>query len=641
MQRLKIEHPTPARLRVLIFFLLLLSQFARAQDNYEIKQFKIDGVRRVSKDALREGLATQTGPWSNRILRWRQAPLFSAEEFERDLRRIVEFYQREGFFHAQIVAHQITANDKKQQVRLQVKIAENQPTRVIDYQLAGANLPRVDELFKIVKAIIKPGDRLRIAALRNVQLALATGLANHGFPFVSVEPQTQRDDSAKTAVVRFRVKPGPAYVFGSVQVTGNSRISSRVVQDQLPFLPGEVFNQSKLIEGQQRVYRLELFQSVNLRTLAPDTNHSAIPIEVRVREAPARTLKFGVGYGTEDLFRGSINFRRRNFLGGARRLDVEIKYSDIEPGRVQARIFQPHFFDAKTGLTVTPFYRREAPKLIKNDTLDSPRGREIKKRRELIYSLRSFGGELTAQRQFALYTNAYLRYRLEDVAATPGPAQATLDIPPTYRKASWGLGVLYNNSQPLFAPTRGHYYSVQLDHSGKLSEFYYFRTEFHYVKTVVEARRYREMAPQIVLAYRLKLGSLEVLDDPFNIAPLEERFYAGGSSSVRGWQRSELGPRAGGQSLLEGSIETRFKIFPAARSSLIRSLGAALFLDFGNVWSTAMTYKIEKIRSALGAGLRYDTPIGPIRIDAARKTYFNAAVEPRRWEYYLSVGQAF
>ena len=148
------------------------------------------------------------------------------------------------------------------------------------------------------------------------------------------------------------------------------------------------------------------------------------------------------------------------------------------------------------------------------------------------------------------------------------------------------------------------------------------------------------------MAYRLKLGSLEVLDDPFNIAPLEERFYSGGSSSVRGWQRSELGPHLGetpigGQSLLEGSVEARFKVFPSASSSLIRALGAALFLDFGNVWPTALTYKIEKIRSAVGAGLRYETPIGPIRFDIARKNYLNAAIEESRWGYYLSVGQAF
>lgn len=634
MLLLKIEPKIFTRFFTGLFCLLFLwPDSGRAQDNYEIKAFKISGVHSVSKDALREGLATHTGPWSNRLLWWRHDPLFSSEEFERDLRRIIEFYQREGFFHAQIAARQLDVNDKKQQVRLQVTVMENQPTRVHDFQLAGTDLPRVDELFKIVKSHLKTGDRLQVAKLLDTQLALATDLANHGFPLVNVETRVQRDDTAKTAIVRFRIKPGPAYVFGNVRVSGTTRISPRVVQEQLPFLAGQVFDQSKLIEGQQRVYRLELFQSVNIRALAADSNSTEIPIEVRVREASARTLKFGIGYGTEDLFRGSINFRRRNFLGGARRLDAELKYSDLEPGRAQMRVFQPHFIEARTGLIVSPFYLREEKKVFQS--------------REIIYKRRSYGGELTAQRQFNLYTNTFVSYRLEDAKVVPGPAQidTLMSIPSSYRKASWGVGLLYNNGQPLFAPTHGHYYALQFDYSGKLSEFI-FNTEFHYLKAVVEARRYREIAPQVVLASRLKLGSLEVLDDPNNIAPLEERFYAGGSSSVRGWQRSELGPHfgstpIGGKSLLEGSVETRFKIFPEAGSSLVRSLGAALFLDFGNVWPTALTYKIEKVRSALGIGLRYETPIGPIRFDVARKNYLNSAIEDGRWEYYLSVGQAF
>lgn len=630
----KIKFKLPARfITLLAGYLLLWPDCGRAQDNYEIKAFKIDGVHNVSKDALREGLATHTGPWSNRFLWWRDDPLFSMEEFERDLRRIIEFYQREGFFHAQIVARDLIVNDKKQQVRLRVKVAENQPTHIRDFQLSGTDLPRVDELFKIVKSYLKPGDRLRATKLRDTQLALATDLANHGFPLVNVETHIQRDDTNRTAIVRFRIAPGPAYVFGNVQVSGTERISPRAVQDQLPFSPGQVFDQSKLIEGQQRVYRLELFQSVNIRALAANSTNSEIPIAVRVREASARTLKFGIGYGTEDLFRGSINFRLRNFLGGARRLDTEVKYSDLEPWRLQARVFQPHFFEARTGLILNPFYLREDKKVFQS--------------RETIYKRRSYGGELTAQRQFKLYTNTFISYRLEDAKVVPGQAQtdSLMRIPSSYRKASWGLGLLYNSGHPLFAPTHGHYYALQFDYSGKLSEFI-FKTEFHYLKTVVEARRYREIAPQVVLAYRLKLGSLEVLDDPNKIAPLEERFYAGGSASVRGWQRSELGPHfggtpIGGQSLLEGSIETRFKIFPEAGSSLVRSLGAALFLDLGNVWPTALTYKIEKTRSALGAGLRYETPIGPIRFDVARKNYLNAAIEDGRWEYYLSVGQAF
>jgi outer membrane protein insertion porin family len=630
MQLAKTDRQNPVRVPVFIFCisLFLMNTLSRAQDNYEIKKFKLEGVRRVSKDALKEALATRTGPWYNRFLFWRDEPQFSSDEFQRDLRRIVEFYQRESFFHAQIASHKIDADDKKQHVRLQVKIEENQPTQIIDFQLAGAEVPNVDQLFRLIKSIIEPGDRLRVVDLRSTQVALALFLTNHGFPFASVETQIKRDEINKTAVVIFRINPGPECVFGKVNVTGASRISPQVVNDELPFKEGQIFNQSKLVEGQQRVYRLELFQSVNLRALTADSNKNAIPIEVRVREAPARTLKIGVGYGTEDLVRAAINFRRRNFLGGARRLDAEVKYSDIEPGRLQARIFQPHFFSAKTGLILSPFYLRHDEKVFRP--------------REKIYSLRSFGGELIAQHQFNLQTNAFVRYRLEDAKVIPGTAQtdsSRMLLPRTYRKASWGLGILYNSSHPLFSPTRGRYYSLQNDYSGPLSELYSFRTEFHYVKTTVEGRMYREAVPNaVVMAYRLKLGSLEVLDDPLNLAPLEERFYSGGSSSVRGWQRSKLGPHIeetpiGGQSLLEGSIESRFKIY--------KSFGAAFFVDFGNVWSTSLTYKLEEIRYATGLGLRYDTPIGPIRVDAARKSNLESPIDKRRWEFYLSVGQAF
>ncbi|MCG3120108.1 MAG: Outer membrane protein assembly factor BamA [bacterium] len=619
------------RFGVLLFFFLFFPPLARAQDNYAIQAFKIDGVRSVSKDALREGLATRTSPWSNRFLFWRAEPLFSTEEFERDLRRIIEFYQREGFFHAQIASHKIAADDKKRQVRLYVNIVENQPTQIIDLQLAGVDLPRVDQLFRIAQALLKRGERLRVVALRNCQVALATDLTNHGFPFASVETQVKRDDDNKTAIVIFRINPGVASVFGQVQVTGTSHISPRVVRAALPFHPGQVFDQSKLIEGQQRVYRLEMFQTVSLRAQTTEQQSNEIPIEVRVREAPAHTLKLGAGYGTEDLFRAAINFRRRNFLGGGRRLEVEIKYSDLEPGRVQARIFQPHFFDAKTGLIISPFYFRH------NEKVFNPRRK--------IYSQKSFGGELTAQRQYDLYTNVFLRYRLEDATVTPFDSLKAV-IPGSYRKASWGFSALYNNALPIFAPVQGRYFALQIDYSGPLSEFKYLTTKFHYVKVSGDGRTYSEIAPGLVMAYRLKLGTLEVLDDALNFAPIEERFYAGGSASVRGWQRSQLGPHlnetpTGGQSLLEGSIEARFKIFPAASGRLLHALGAALFVDFGNVWSTSLTYKIEEIRYATGLGLRYDTPIGPIRLDAARKSSLEMPIDKRHWEFYLSVGQAF
>jgi outer membrane protein insertion porin family len=106
---------------------------------------------------------------------------------------------------------------------------------------------------------------------------------------------------------------------------------------------------------------------------------------------------------------------------------------------------------------------------------------------------------------------------------------------------------------------------------------------------------------------------------------------------VRGWQRSQLGPQdsgtpVGGQSLLEGSLEGRCKI--------VGSFGTAVFLDFGNVWSETLTYKLNELLYGAGMGLRYETPIGPIRFDAAYKLN-RQETDTQGWEFYISVGQAF
>jgi outer membrane protein insertion porin family len=387
------------------------------------------------------------------------------------------------------------------------------------------------------------------------------------------------------------------------------------------------------------VYRLELFQFVNIRALAEGQNGNQIPIEVRVSEAPLYTLKVGAGYGSEELFRATLYFRRRNFLGGARRLEAELKYSDIEPGKIQLRLFQPHFFDPRTTLIFSPFYLREVPKVvIHTATGDSLGNVKTTTSREPIYSLRSAGVELTALRQINWRTSGYLRYRLENAKVTPGTApDTTVEIPQSYRKATWGFGWFYNSSWPLFSPERGRYNSLQIDYSGPLSEWFFLHAEFHYVKPVVEMRWYRKVMPRLVIANRLKIGTIEVLDDSLNFVPVEERFYAGGSASVRGWQRSQLGPQAtgtpvGGQSLLEGSAEGRFKI--------VGSFGTALFLDFGNVWSTTLTYKLNELYYGAGIGWRYETPIGPIRFDAAYKLN-RQEFDTQGWEFYTSVGQAF
>ncbi len=156
------------------------------------------------------------------------------------------------------------------------------------------------------------------------------------------------------------------------------------------------------------------------------------------------------------------------------------------------------------------------------------------------------------------------------------------------------------------------------------------------MKLVLEARHYLPLSQHLLLATRLKVGDIEPYgastEVPFNV-----RFFAGGAGSVRGFELNRLGPLntdgdpIGGMSLMEGSAELRFPLFG--------DLGAVLFLDFGNVFHSSFTYRLGDLRYAVGPGLRYNTPVGPLRLDVG------VIVDRRPGEGFgrieFSIGQAF
>jgi outer membrane protein insertion porin family len=138
----------------------------------------------------------------------------------------------------------------------------------------------------------------------------------------------------------------------------------------------------------------------------------------------------------------------------------------------------------------------------------------------------------------------------------------------------------------------------------------------------------------VVLALKAKLGGIKRTDNE-SFIPVEERFYAGGSNSVRGWSRSDLGPKdengipIGGNSLLEGSAEFRIDIG--------RKFKLATFVDAGNVWQSSFSYNLNDLHYAGGAGIRYKTAIGPVGIDFARPI-FDAETA---WQIHFNIGHTF
>ncbi len=156
---------------------------------------------------------------------------------------------------------------------------------------------------------------------------------------------------------------------------------------------------------------------------------------------------------------------------------------------------------------------------------------------------------------------------------------------------------------------------------------------FSYTRLWGTYRTYRQIG-DFTLAFKLMAGGIKSSDSS-KFIPVEDRFYSGGSNSVRGWNRAELGPKResgtplGGSSILESSFEVRFPLF--------WRLSAVAFVDAGNTWREEYTYRLNELAYAVGPGLRIETPIGPIRFDVG----FPVRNDKKTPQFFISVGQAF
>jgi outer membrane protein insertion porin family/translocation and assembly module TamA len=185
----------------------------------------------------------------------------------------------------------------------------------------------------------------------------------------------------------------------------------------------------------------------------------------------------------------------------------------------------------------------------------------------------------------------------------------------------------------LLNPSRGFLVRGRLEHSSTAVV-----SDVSFVKLLLEARHYLPLWWRLILATRLKIGGIEPYNETTEV-PFNVRFYAGGAGSVRGFPLNRLGPLntdgdpIGGMSLIEGSVELRFPL------PFLEGLGAVLFMDFGNVFRAPFTYHLNDLRYTVGPGLRYNTPVGPFRIDVGFIVDRRPGEDFGRLEF--SIGQAF
>jgi outer membrane protein insertion porin family/translocation and assembly module TamA len=595
----------------------------------KVHSLSFKGVKAVDASRLKDALATRQSskiPWGKKYF-------FDRSRFDADLKRVQAFYADRGFPDARVTGFDVKLNEKQDEVDLTVTIAEGDPVvvKAIDFSGFEAIPPaHLDDLKKRAPLKVgQPRDRQLVVSTRELAV---NELKDHGFPYGKVS--TDEDDGAdgKQARLTFAAEPGKIAHFGTVEIVGNKSVDEHIIRRQLTFKPGELFQRNVVQDSQRRLYGLELFQFANVEPLNQEQQPDDVPVRVTVAEGNHQRVNFGVGYGTEEKARVDAEYHHVNFLGGARSAGAHVRWSSLDRG-VRLDFTQPYFLDPHLSLgaegqqwyTYTPAYNSvvSGAKLTLTDRISQHT---------------SWSVSLTSEHDVSSITD--LAFNDPNIRNT----LIALGLDPTTREQNGNLNALgadfqHSTADNLLNAHRGFQIALHVEEAGRL-----VRGSFNYYAASADGRHYLPISDDIVLASRVQVGNIRpVGNDPANV-PFGKKYFLGGATSIRGWGRYEVGPLVSGQPIGGNSM---FAFSEEVRATLRGKLGGVIFLDAGNVWADSGGFKFGELRYAVGPGLRYQTPIGPIRFDLGYQLnptpdlIVNGNPQSRRWRLHFSIGQAF
>jgi len=592
------------------------------------------GVHGVDESALKSALATR----ASSKLPWGKQRYFYRAQFDDDLKRIRAFYADRGFPNARVTAFDVKLNNAQDTVDATVTIAEGDPVIVSSVTLHGFDVipeRHVSSLRRNLPIKIgKPRDRQVVLSAREMAL---NELRDHGYPYASVSVEEVVDSTnpavGTQAQLTLVAVPGKLAHFGPTEIQGNESVSENTIRRSLTLTPGKLYERRLVQDTQRRLYGMSLFQFVNVEPVALEQQPPEVPMKVTVAEGPQHRVNFSVGYGTEEQARIDAEYHRLNFFGAARSAGAHVRWSALDRG-VQLDFTQPYLFDPRVSLTwtgqdwltFTPAYQSTVIGTTATTVF------QIDRQSSAAFSV-------TAEHDSSSIAS--------DVQTDPALRNdlIALGLNPETGTQSGSLNALklegrHATTDNLLDSRRGYLLSASIEQAGRI-----LPGSFRYTGVSAEARHYLEIANPLVLATRLQMANLAAPADDPGAVPFAKKYFLGGATTIRGWGRYEVSPLSlsglpiGGNSLFLFSTELR--------GHIAGHWGAVAFLDTGNVWADSWGIRLGDLRYAVGAGVRYQTPIGPVRFDWGYQLnpipglIVNGEPQTRRWRLHFSIGQAF
>lgn len=525
---------------------------------------------------------------------------YSKPKLAGDLERLRNFYQDRGYLEFNIESTQVQITPDKEDIYITVNVSEGAQYRVTGYKLAGRFPVPEKELRALIA--LKPGSVFSRKQVTESSKRISDRLANDGYAFANVNAIPDVDKEARTVSFTFFVDPGKRTYVRRVNFAGNIATHDDVLRREFRQFEGTWYSAEKIRRSRERLQRLGFFEDVNVETPAVPGTTDQVDINVTVKERATGALTFGIGYSDSGvLINASVS--ESNLFGTGKELSFQIDNSQASK-TYSVRYVNPYYTPSGVSRGFSVY----------SNTLDTSELNVASYNTKTIGAGVFWGIPLSEYHRLNLGLD-YESIAIETRDTSPQVAKdfvAAEGSPVSSVKTT--LGWSSDSLDSALFPTRGTLQRVTTEIAVPRSDIEYYRLNY-------TLGRYWPVTESNTLKARIDLGFGDGYGDTRTL-PFFKNFFAGGSSTVRGFRSSTLGPRdpavdlpIGGNRRVLVNGEWLFPVPGVKQDS--KSMRLSVFVDGGQVYGPDERFDLGELRYSTGLAFNWFSPVGPLSFSYA------------------------
>jgi outer membrane protein insertion porin family len=546
-------------------------------------------------------------------LEMQRGSAYSVSRLDSDVETLKSLYQSHGYLTASIIPL-IEPDKSGKKVGIVYACEEGPIARVLSLDIKGNEIIPTADLMKKVK--LAPGKPYSPSLVEEDRQALLAAYNDMGFLQAQVTVQVGKSDKDNLFPVGYEIHEGTRTIVDQIIVLGNEHTHDSVISNKIKLRTNEPLSMGKLLQTQQGLYGMGVFDQVRVSPQNPESTAPFQDVIVRLQESKRFTIRYGFGYQEREKLRGTLEFTHLNILGLGRRADIRFRGSSIEQQAILS-LQQPQF----RAIPVDSYFTFSALQ-----------------RKDVSFNSKRLSLSYQYSHPFGTHTWGMLRYNFKNVRISSTPLQLSElgreDQP--VNLSTFSVAFINDTRDDYLDPSKGFFSSTDFGITpGWWSDHKYF-------SFFTQNSYYRKLPQSLLLASSFRLGLAHPLGGLPDL-PISERFFAGGSSSLRGFDTDYAGPLdptsnlpVGGNALFVGSVEMRVPVY--------RVISIAGFYDSGNVFRNVSDIRISDFSHTVGAGLRIKTPFGPLRADYGYNLNLSSDLRQRgltRGHFFITIGPPF